>query len=308
MRRYLLLRLGQGIISLLIMSILIFFLARLTGNPLDVLLPENATLAEYELMSEYLKLDEPFYKQYWSFLTKAIKGDFGDSLRYRTPVRDFIIRRAPATFSLAGVAFLVSILIALPAGVIAASQKDKWQDIIAKLFAIFGQSLPTFWLGIMLIQLFAVRLGWLPAGMYNRGIQYWILPALSLGWHSTAGILRLTRSEMLDVLSSDYVRLAKIKGLSTPVVIWKHALRNALIPVVTFLSNIYGRFLMGSVVTEVVFSWPGLGRLAYEAIMHRDFPMVQGLVIIFVGLFILINLITDILYIYLDPRIRYVIE
>ncbi len=308
MRRYILIRFGQGLIVVFAASVLIFFLTRLTGSPLDVLVPETATVAEYELMSKYLGLDKPIYEQYFLFLRKILKGDFGDSLRYRKPVIKFIIRRAPATFLLAGAAALFSMIISIPAGVLAAVSRNKWQDIIAKILAILGQSVPTFWLGIMLIQVFAVNFGWLPAGGYGRGIRFWILPAFCLGWHSTAGMLRLTRSEMIEVLSSDYVRLARIKGLGEGSVIWKHALSNAAIPVVTFFSNIFGRFLMGSVVTEVVFGWPGLGRLAYEAILYRDYPMVQGIVIVFVTLFVIINLFTDILYVYLDPRIRYVKE
>ncbi len=164
--------------------------------------------------------------------------------------------------------------------------------------------MPGFWLGILLIQLFAVELGWLPSAG-SGGIQYWILPAITLGTHGTAGVLRLTRSAVLDILGTDFVRLAKIKGASKRSVIWKHALRNALIPVVTFSGLVYTHFLMGSVVTETIFAWPGVGRLAYEAVMSRDFPLMQGLVMIFVSLFVVFNLVIDILYVYLDPRVRY---
>ncbi|MFC1820634.1 ABC transporter permease [Thermodesulfobacteriota bacterium] len=307
MIRYVAGRVMQGLIALFVATIVVFGLARLTGNPLDVLLPETATEEEYADMSNYFGLDKPLPVQYWVFITKAVRGDFGRSVRYRRPVMEFIVARAPATLKLAAAAALASFLISLPAGMIAAIKRDRWQDIIAKIFAILGQSLPTFWLGIVLIQVMAVELGWLPAAGY-QGIRYWILPAITLGYHSTAGVLRLTRSAMLDVLSTDYVRLARIKGVPERLVMFRHALRNASIPVVTFSGMIYVHFLMGSVVTETIFAWPGLGRLAYEAVMHRDFPLIQGLILIFVALYIFVNLLVDVLYVYLDPRIRYVKE
>ncbi len=307
MNRYVAVRLVQGVAALFVATLVIFFLARLTGSPLDIMLPDEASDEDYETMSAFLGLDKPLYVQYWLFVTNAIKGDLGNSVHYRRPVIDFIIDRAPATIKLAGAAALVSILLSLPFGVIAAVKRNKWQDIVAKGFAILGQSLPSFWLGIVLIQIFAVELGWLPAGGY-REIKYYILPAIALGYHATAGILRLTRSAMLDILSSDFVRLGRIKGVPERVVIWKHALRNALIPVVTFSGVIYVHFLMGSVVTETIFAWPGVGRLAYQAVMNRDFPLIQGLILLFVALFVVVNLLIDILYVYLDPRVRYVKE
>lgn len=307
MSRYVVVRLLQGIIALLFASMVIFGLARLTGNPLDVLLPDGSPREAYEDMAEHLGLNKPLPVQYWKFITRMAKGDFGRSILYQRPVKDFILERIPATIKLAVAASLASLLFALPVGVLASVKKDRWQDIIAKAFAILGQSLPSFWLGILLIQLFAVEFGWLPAGGYG-GAKFWILPAIALGYHSTAGLLRLTRSAMLDVLSTDFVRLARIKGVSERLVIWKHALRNALIPVVTFSGVIYVHFLMGSVVTETIFAWPGVGRLSYEAVMNRDFPLIQALILMFSALYILFNLTIDILYAYLDPRIRYVKE
>jgi peptide/nickel transport system permease protein len=282
-------------------------LARLTGNPLDVMLPEEATEEQYEDMARYLGLDRPLPIQYLMFINNAVKGDLGRSLLYRRPVIQFIYDRTPATIKLAGAAALASFLLSVPVGVLAAVKRDRWQDVIAKGFAIIGQSMPTFWLGIVLIQVFAVSLGLLPAGGYG-GFQSWILPAITLGWFNTAGVLRLTRSAMLDILSTDFVRLARIKGVSEKLVIWKHALRNALIPLVTFSGIIYVHFLMGSIITETIFAWPGIGRLAYESVMKRDFPLIQGLVMIFVSLYIIANLAIDLLYVYLDPRIRYVKE
>ncbi|MFC1990081.1 ABC transporter permease [Chloroflexota bacterium] len=307
MSRYVLMRLGQGIVALLLSTIVVFFLGRLTGNPLDVMLPETATRESYEIMAKYLGLDKPLPEQYLIFITRAVSGDLGESLFFRRPVIEMILRRFPATIILAGSAALISLLISVPAGVVAAVKRGRWQDITAKAFAIIGQSMPSFWLGILLIQIFAVGLGWLPAAGYG-GLKTLILPAIALGYHATAGILRLTRSSMLDILRSDFVRLGRIKGLSERSVIWSHALRNALIPVVTFSGVLYVHFLTGSVITETIFAWPGIGRLAYQAVVNRDFPLVQGLLLIFVGLYVVFNLVIDISYVYLDPRIRYVKE
>lgn len=303
-----LIRLLQGIATLFVASVVVFALARLTGNPLDVMLSDAATPEEEKALTALLGLDRPLFEQYWIFITRIAQGDFGLSLHFRTPVIESIVDRFPATVKLTCAAALASFLIALPMGVVAAVKRDKWQDVIGKGFAILGQSAPSFWIGILLIQIFAVQLAWLPSCGYGKGIQYWILPALTVGYHSTAGVLRLTRSSMLDVLSTDYVRLARIKGLSERLVIWKHGLRNALIPVVTFSGIIYVRWLTGSVVAETIFAWPGIGRLAYEAVLHRDFPMIQGLLLIFVGLYVIFNLAIDILYCWMDPRIRYVKE
>jgi peptide/nickel transport system permease protein len=307
MSRYLTIRLLEGVVALFVASVMVFGLARLTGDPVQMMLPDTAGQVEQEALSRQLGLDKPLPVQYWVFISKAVKGDFGRSIRYRRPVADFIFERAPATIKLAFAAAVVSFLFSLPFGVIAAIKRDKWQDLLAKSFAILGQSMPTFWLGIMLIQVFAVLLGWLPAGG-SMSLRYWILPAFTIGFHSTAGLLRLTRSAMLDVLNSDYVRLARIKGVSERLVIWKHALRNAMIPVATFSGLIYVHMLMGSIVAETIFAWPGIGRLAYEAVRYRDFPMIQGLILLFVGLYIVFNLIIDVLYVYLDPRVRYVKE
>lgn len=305
MRRYIVIRVLKGIVTLFLATIVIFLLARITGNPLDVMLPDTASPEDHEFMIRHLGLDKPLPEQYVKFMLNMTKGDFGRSIVFQAPVLEFILSRLPATLKLAGAAALISLLISLPAGVLAAVKRNRWQDFFFKAFALLGQSLPTFWLGILLIQALAVHLGWFPAGGYG-GIQFWILPAFALGFHSTAGVLRLTRSAMLDTLDSDFVRLARIKGVPEWLVIWKHALRNALIPVVTFSSMVYIHLLMGSIATESVFAWPGVGRLAYEAVMKNDYPLVQGVVIMFVGFYVIANLVTDILYVYLDPRIRYV--
>ncbi len=305
MTRYVLIRVFQGILVLFLSAVAVFFLARLTGDPISVMLPEDATKEDVEIMTKYLGLDKPVYEQFGIFLVRIFKGDLGRSIHYRLPVTELIAARIPASIWLALAAAVASLVIALPFGVIAAVNRDKWQDVIAKAFAIFGQSIPTFWLGVMLIQVVSVWLGWLPSAGYGS-FKNIILPAITLGYHSTAGVLRLTRSSMLDVLRSDFVRLGRIKGLSERVVIWKHALRNALIPIVTFIGIIYVLFLTGAVVAETVFGWPGLGRLSYEAVLHRDYPLIQAIILLFVGIFVFVNLLVDILYVYLDPRVRFV--
>jgi ABC-type dipeptide/oligopeptide/nickel transport system permease component len=303
MTRYLLNRLGQGVIALILSSILVFILLRLTGDPTTMLLTPDATLADVEALRKTLGLDQPYPVQYFIFMRDILSGDFGSSLFYRRPVLDLIMARFPATLLLAVTANGLSMLVALPFGVVAATHREKWQDTAAKVIAILGQSLPSFWLGIVLIQIFSVWLGWLPSSGYGS-VKYLILPATALGFNSVAAILRLTRSAMLDVLSADYVRLARIKGLSERMVVWKHALRNALIPVITFSGIFFVRTLAGSVVVETIFAWPGVGRLAYEAVIKRDFPVEQGILILFTALFILFNLLIDIMYLFLDPRVK----
>lgn len=304
MTRYLIIRLGQGILALIVGTILVFGLARLTGNPLDLMLPETATPEQRQQMAEYLGLDKPVYEQYFVFLGNAAKGDFGRSLFFYRPVTQIILERLPATLELGVTAMLFSMLVAIPVGVYAAVKREKWQDGIIKVFAIFGQSAPSFWLGIMLILIFAVNLRWLPAGGYGK-LEHLILPALTVATFSIAGFLRLTRSAMLDTLSTDYVRLARIKGLKERHVLWKHGLRNALIPVVTFTGFVLVNAFMGSVIVEAVFAWPGIGQLAYQALLWRDYPLIQGILVFSVGLFVLVNLAIDVLYVYLDPRVRF---
>jgi peptide/nickel transport system permease protein len=305
MTRYVMIRLLQGVVALLIATIIVFWLARLTGNPANLFLPSTASIEDYNKITQDLGLDKPLLVQYWAFISHAARGDFGQS--YFTPrnVTEMIVERLPATLKLAALAILVSIIVAIPMGVIAAVKRNKWQDTLAKMFAMFGQSAPGFWLSIMLILIFGVKLRWLPAGGYG-GIQYYILPAVALSVFPMSGFLRIIRSAMLDTLGTDYVRLARIKGLPERTVIWKHSLRNALIPVVTFGGVFYTLMLTGSVIVETIFAWPGIGRLAYESVIHRDFPVMQGIVVVFVALFIISNLAIDILYAYLDPRVRYV--
>ena len=305
MQRYIARRVLQSLLAIWVMSLIVFTLARFSGNPLDVMLPMEATQEDYDRVSKHWGLDQPLYTQYAIFLGRALKGDFGTSWKW--PGRnamDLVWERLPATLQLAGFALLVSVLIALPVGVLSAVKKGTIWDTAATVIALLGQSLPGFWLGIVLMWIFAVHLGWFPTSGQG-GIQYMILPAITLGWFQVAAIMRLVRSSMLEVLDTEFVKLTRIKGLAEWKVVWKHCLRNAAIAPLTYFAIIAGVLLTGSVVTESVFSWPGTGLLVIDAVRARDFQVVQAVVIVFAGIFILTNLLVDILYAYLDPRIRF---
>jgi peptide/nickel transport system permease protein len=305
MQRYILRRTLQSLLALWVMSLIVFGLARITGDPLNVMLPLEATQEDFERLSKHWGLDKPLYTQYVIFLGKALQGDFGSSWKWHGyTAMGLVWQRLPATLQLAGFALLISVLIALPIGVLAAVMKGTPWDAGAKLIALLGQSLPGFWLGIVLMWIFAVHLGWFPTSG-KGGIEYMILPAITLGWFQVAAIMRLVRSSMLDVLDSEFVKLTRIKGLAEWKVIWKHCLRNAAIAPLTFFAIIAGVLMTGSVITESVFSWPGTGLLVVDAVRARDFQVVQAVVIVFSAIFILTNLLVDILYAYLDPRIRY---
>ncbi len=305
MQRFIAKRALQSVLAIWVMSLIVFTLVRVTGNPLDVMLPLEAGPEDYARVSKHWGLDQPVYVQYAIFLGKAVQGDFGNSWKWHGhSAMGLVWQRLPATLQLAGFALLVSVVIALPVGVLSAVMKGTVWDTVAKVIALLGQSLPAFWLGIVLMWIFAVNLGWFPTSGQG-GIQYMILPAITLGWFQVAAIMRLVRSSMLEVLDSEFVKLTRIKGLSEWKVIWKHCLRNAAIAPLTFFAIIAGVLMTGSVVTESVFSWPGTGLLVVDAVRARDFQVVQAVVIVFAGIFILTNLLVDILYAYLDPRIRY---
>ncbi len=287
------------------MSIIIFALGRLSGDPVVLLLGDLATKEEKELITRDLGLDKPLPVQYSVFLSNAITGDLGHSIRgARRPVVQMIAERIPASFQLAAVSALLSIIIGIPIGVITAVRRGSPLDTAGRVLAMLGQSMPAFWVGIVLMYVLAVQLHWFPTSGYGSPSQL-ILPAVALSGVSLAGIVRLTRSSMLDVLSSEYIKLARIKGLSERKVIWKHAFSNSLIPVLTFLGTLLTGLMTGVVVIETIFSWPGLGRLAWEAVSTRDYPTIQGVVLFMTFLFVTANLVVDILYAYVDPRIRY---
>jgi ABC-type dipeptide/oligopeptide/nickel transport system permease component len=252
----------------------------------------------------HLGLDRPLPVQYAIYVKNILRGDFGNSVLSRRPVTEHIWERLPATAELGLVAMFLSVLIGVPLGMYSAVRRGGALDSAARVFAVLGQSMPAFWLGLMLILIFAVVLGFLPAGG-RGGIEHIVLPAFTLGYFTSAAILRLTRSAMLEVLGSDYIKFARLKGLHEQVVLWKHGLKNALLPVVTFAVMLFVQFLGGAVVTETVFAWPGLGRLILESIATRDYPIVQAGVLVLSGLYLGGNLLVDFLYGYLNPRIRH---
>lgn len=309
MLRYLTNRLLQSIINILFITVLVFALARAGGDPARFLIPDDLPEDAVVAMRENLGLDRPLYEQYWLFLKDFARGDFGTSVRGGRAVSDMILERLPATFSLAFVAMGIAMAMGIPLGVLSAVYRDTFIDRIAKIVAFLGQSTPNFWLAIMLILFLGVylhELGLPALPVSGRGgPATYVLPAFALGWAVVAGLVRLTRSSMLDVLDSDYMTMARAKGLSETVVIWKHALRNAMIPVVTYSGLILASFMNGSVVIEQVFAWPGLGRLVLTSVTARDFPVVQTVVVLIGVFLIVVNLLVDILYAFIDPRIRY---
>lgn len=304
MQGYILMRLVEALVSVLGMTVIIFVLVRLTGSPLDVYVPLDAGPQAYEEMAQQLGLDKPPVVQYGIFLMDMLGGNFGRSFRWQRPAMEVVMERFPATLWLTFASMFISTLIAVPIGVLSAVKKDSFLDSIGKGFAILGQSLPIFWLGIILMWVFAVGLRWLPAGG-AEGPEYIILPAVSMGWYFAAGIMRLTRSGMMDVLGSEYVKMLRIKGLPEYLVIWKHCLRNGIIPAVTFTSIIFITLMAGAIVTETVFAWPGVGRLALESVVYRDFPVLQAVVILLTIMYLAGNFLVDLLYAWLDPRVRY---
>ena len=305
MQRYIVRRLLQAVITLFFVSVIVFILGRLTGDPVALLLTEYSTEEDKILITKHLGLDKPLPEQYAIFITNALRGDLGRSIRgERAPALKLVLERLPATVELAAIAVLVSFLIGLPLGVITAVKKGSFLDTIFRILALLGQAAPVFWLGIVAMYVFSVQLGLLPTSGYGKPAQF-VLPVFTMSCFMVAAFLRLTRSGMSEALDSEYVKLARIKGLSETTVIWKHALRNSLIPVITYMGTIFGRMVTGAVVVETVFAWPGIGRLAYEAVMTRDFPVLQAVVLFMAAAFLSINLVVDVLYVYIDPRIRY---
>ena len=304
MIRFVLARLIQSLVTLAILSVVVFILARATGDPLHLILPMSATEEDYAEARRYLGLDRPYVAQYFSFVARAVTGDFGMSLRARRPVSELIRQRLPNSLRLAAFAMSISLAIALPLGVLAAVKKGTGLDRTAQVIAVLGQSLPTFWVAIILVEVVAGRLQWLPAGGSDSFASY-ILPGFTLGWFVVAGLMRLLRSGMLEVLDAEYVKLARVKGVAEHRVVWLHAFKNALIPVVTFAGIYFAILVTTAIVVETVFAWPGLGRLAYEGISSRDFPVIQAVVLTTAAIVAVVNLGVDCLYAAIDPRIRH---
>ncbi len=332
MGRYLIKRLLVLVLVLLGVSLLVFGFVRLIpGDPAVVMLGERATPDSIERVRTQLGLNKPIYEQYLIFISNALRGDLGTSVLRGEPVTREILRRFPATIELALGAIIFAIVLGIPLGIISAIKRNSWFDVSSMIVALTGVSMPIFWLGLMLIFLFAVMLHWLPSGarldanaqyepitnlvlldsllqanlaLFGQGLRHLILPALALGTIPMAIIARMTRSSMLEVLNQDYVRTARAKGLKERSVILNHALRNALLPVITVVGLQVGILLSGAILTETVFSWPGIGRWLVDAINARDYPIVQGVTLTIAVIFVVINLIVDILYTLVDPRVR----
>lgn len=305
MWRYIIRRLLSLIPVLIGISLFVFLLMHLTpGDPAQLMLGEGAPAHQLEALRESMGLNEPWYVQYTNWLKDAVRLDFGHSLRSKKAVATEILDRLPATAELALAAVFIAVLIGVPVGILSASKPNSTFDNIAMVGALTGVGMPAFWQGIMLILLFSVTFQLLPSSGRLGGWQYLVLPAVTLGTAATASIARLTRSAMLDVLQQDYVRTARAKGLRRRSVVYRHALRNALIPVVTMIGLQFGGLMSGAVLTETIFAWPGIGRMLVEAINNKDFPLVQGTIMTFALTYALVNLLVDVLYAFLDPRLR----
>ncbi|MCX6049637.1 MAG: ABC transporter permease [Chloroflexi bacterium] len=298
-------RLLQAILVVWGVSVLVFFLLRLApGDPVLLLLAETAEPAQIAAARAKWGLDKPIYVQYGVFLNRALHGDLGDSLFFQEPALGILLERMPATLQLSAAALLFSLGLAIPIGLLSALKRDTFWDYLGTNIAMLGQAVPPYWLGIMLILLFSVNLHWFPTS--GRGTwRHLVLPAVTLGSVLMALITRLVRSGMLDVLGEDYVRTARAKGLREQTVIIRHALRNILIPLVTVVGLQLGALFGGAVITESIFAWPGVGRLALQAISARDYPLVQAAVLVISVIYVFLNLAVDLIYVYLDPRIRY---
>ncbi len=305
MRRYVLQRLGQSAVTLLGVSVLVFVILRvLPGDPARMLLPDGAPESAVTELNRQLGLREPFIVQYGLFLKSVARGDFGQSFQYRAPALRVVLERLPATIQLTLAAMLITIVAGVSLGIFTAVRRGTRYDVAGTIVAVLGQSLPNFWLGIMLILLFGVALRWLPTSGFS-GWTSLVLPAITLAAFPMALVARLTRSSMLEILHRDYIRTGRAKGLAEGNVVFRHALRNAAIPVLTVIGLQIGALLGGAVITESVFAWPGMGKLIVDAIFFRDFPVVQTVLILSATVFVVINLAVDLLYTVIDPRIRY---
>jgi peptide/nickel transport system permease protein len=300
---YILKRLFHSIFVLVGISLVVFIILHLTGDPAALLMPMDATPEQVAQFRKEMGFTDPLMVQYGRFFKGTLKGDFGMSFRHNQPALELVMERMPATIQLTIAALILALLIAIPVGIFSAIRRNTFLDHIGMTGALLGQSTPVFWLGIMLILIFSVTLQWFPSS--GRGeIQHLVLPAITLGMFSMARTARMMRSSMLEVLGQEYIKTAKAKGLSPRVVILKHALKNASIPVVTIVGMELGTLLGGAVITETIFAWPGVGRLAIQAIYNRDYPVVQAAVFVLASIFVLVNLVVDILYTYLDPRLK----
>ena len=303
MTQFIMRRTLYALISLFILSLTIFTIVRLTGDPVTQLAEPGARAEDLDRIRVEWGLDKPYPVQYLAFVKNVFTGDLGKSFNYQMPVTTLYFQRLPASLQLALAATLISFVIGIPAGLISAVKVNSAWDSAGKVVALFGLAVPGFWLGLVMILIFSVWLGWLPTSGQG-GVLHLIMPSVALGWYFAASLLRLTRSSMLEVMGSEYIKLARLKGLPGFIVIAVHAFKNALIPVLTLAGINLVVMINAGVIIEVIFAWPGIGRLLYEGIFQRDFPLVQGVVIQAGIMIVVINLMIDILYAYIDPRIR----
>jgi peptide/nickel transport system permease protein len=304
MTGFLIQRFIQSLMTLMVLVVIVFILARAAGDPISMLVGVEASTETLDRVRRDLGLDKPYLIQLGYYVKSLIRGDLGRSLRNQKPVSQLLGERIGNSTKLALVSMLFSLLLAVPLGALAAVKRGGLMDNLARIVAALGQAVPQFWLGLILMQIFAIRLGWVGVGGIHGWTSY-ILPALTLGSFLIAAIIRLLRSSMLEVLDSDFVKMALIKGVPTSRITWIHALRNALLPVFTFAAVYFTLIITAAVVTETIFNWPGIGRLAFEAIRWRDFPVIQGVVLFAALIVVVVNLLVDVLYAYIDPRIRY---
>lgn len=304
MRQYLLKSLLQLIPVLFLISLIVFVLVHVAGDPVSLMLADTATDEDRKILIAALGLDQPLYVQYATFMSNLVQGDFGISFRYDQPALPIVLERLPASFELAFASMIVATVISIPLGILSATKRNSFLDVFVTGSAVLGKAMPHFWLGIMLILLFAVELGVAPVS--GRGtFQHLILPALTLGTGIAAEMTRLIRSSMLDILSQDYIRTARSKGLIETLVVYKHAFRNSLIPVVTIMALQTSTLIGGTLITETIYSWPGMGQLIIQAVNSRDMAIVQAAVFVVALFVILSNLLADLIYRFLDPRIKY---
>ena len=303
MRKYLVKRFFESVIALFGITLVVFLVLNLAGDPVELMLPPSASREDIEIMREEMGFNDPIIIQYGRFLKGAVVGDFGMSYNYNEPAMQIVLERIPATIKLAGAALLISIVLGIPAGIISAVKRNTLPDYIIRIMALLGQCVPAFWLGIMLILLFSVKLQWLPISG-NESFKSILMPAFTLGVFTAATITRLLRSNMLERNSKEYIDVAKAKGLKQNVVVMKHAFKNALSSILSVLGLQVAHLIGGAVITETVFGWPGIGRLAVQSITNGDFMVVEAIVFIIAISFIIVNFVVDILYCIINPRIR----
>lgn len=310
MGRYLCKRLLEGVVTLWLITLAVFFILRLGGgNPIEYMMPPEATQADIDKLTKAYGFDKPLLHQYWIFNAKLLRGNMGDALAWdKRPTINVVWDRVPATFQLASAAMIFAVVLGVVIGAISASKPDSPFDRVGRVVAVVGQSMPVFWVGLLLILLFSVYLGWLPSagGIDRLGWKGIIMPALSLGFFLVASHMRIVRSTMLEVLESDYIKMVRAKGLPRRLVIWKHAFKNASIPVFTLFFVNFAALISGAVVTESIFAWPGIGRLLVDSLILRDYPTTQTVIFFAAAFIVFVNILVDVMYAWLDPRIRVV--